>query len=78
MKNNGCRNEDKTLWLGSSGGGIGPIHLENKLKATILRMYGSGSCGGWAVAVGGGKERTCSPKEAPVPRDDIQTRAARQ
>lgn len=27
----------------------GPIHLENKLKLTILRMYTSGSSGGLAV-----------------------------
>ena len=62
------------LWWG----GISLIRLENKLKATIFRMYGSGSSGGWAVAVGGGKEHARSLKEAPVPRDDIQTRVARQ
>lgn len=33
----------------------GPIHLENKLKLTILRMYTSGSSGGLAVGVHRGR-----------------------
>lgn len=41
------------VWWGK----VGPIHLENKLKATIRRMYGSGGSGGWVAAVGGGKEQ---------------------
>ena len=51
----------------------GPIHLENKLKLTILRMYTSGSSGGLAVGVHRGRDHKSILKEASVRTDDIQT-----
>lgn len=51
----------------------GPIHLENELKLTILRMYTSGGSGGLAVAVGRGRDHKSSLKDAPVLTSEIQT-----
>ena len=51
----------------------GPIHVESKLKLTILRMYTSGSSGGLAVGVHRGRDHKSILKEASVQTDDIQT-----
>lgn len=54
-------------------GESGSIHLKNKLTPIILRIYVSGSNGGLAVAVEGGRHPESSLKEAPILRYDKQT-----